>query len=70
MEDRKGGITMKKALLLISLILVLSFCDGKSYRLKGGRAITIEGDTVEFYGGEISSSFIGNRSIRMVIIKE
>ena len=61
---------MKKALLLISLILVLSSCGGKSYRLRGGRAITIEGDTVGFYGGEISSSFIGNRSIRMVIIKE
>lgn len=61
---------MKKALLLISLILVLSSCDSKSYRLRGGRAITIEGDTVEFYGGEISSSSIGNRSIRMVIIKE
>lgn len=61
---------MKKALLLISLILVLSYCDDKYHRLKGGTAITVEGDTIEFYGGVIGYPFFGRRNINKVVIEK
>lgn len=58
---------MRKILLFASLILALSSCDSKSYHVKSGIAITIDGDTIEFYGGTI---FFGQRSIREIVIKE
>ena len=32
--------------------------------------ITIDGDTIEFYGGTITYPFFGQRSIRDMVIKE
>lgn len=42
---------MRKILLFASLMLALSSCDSKSHHVKSGTAITIDGDTIEFYGG-------------------
>jgi hypothetical protein len=61
---------MKNVILFASLILALSSCDRKSYHVKGGTAITIDGDTIEFYGGTITYPFAGQRSIREIVIKE
>ena len=63
-------INMKKILLFASLMLILSSCDSKSYHVKSGTAITIDGDTIEFYGGTITYPFFGQRSIRDMVIKE
>lgn len=41
-----------------------------SYHVKSGTAITIDGDTIEFYGGTITYPFFGQRSIRDMVIKE
>lgn len=60
---------MRKILLFASLILALSSCDSKSYHVKSGIAITIDGDTIEFYGGTITYPFCGHRSIRDIFIK-
>lgn len=60
---------MKKVLLFASLMLALSSCDSKSYHVKSGIAITIDGDTIEFYGGTITYPFCGHRSIRNIFIK-
>lgn len=61
---------MRKILLFASLMLALSSCDSKSYHVKSGIAITIDGDTIEFYGGTITYPFFGQRSIREIVIKE
>lgn len=61
---------MRKIILFASLILTLSSCNSKSYRVKSGTAITIDGDTIEFYGGTITYPFFGQRSIREIVIKE
>lgn len=61
---------MRKILLFASLMLTLSSCDSKSYHVKSGIAITIDGDTIEFYGGTITYPFFGQRSIREIVIKE
>lgn len=61
---------MKNVILFASLILALSSCDRKYYYVKGGTAITIDGDTIEFYGGTITYSFSGKRDIREIVIKE
>lgn len=58
---------MRKILLFASLMLALSSCDSKSYRVKSGTAITIDGDTIEFYGGTITYPFFGQRSIREIV---
>lgn len=61
---------MRKILLFASLMLALLSCDSKHYHVKGGTAITIDGDTIEFYGGTITYPFFGQRSIREIVIKE
>lgn len=50
-------------------MLAISSCDSKSYHVKSGIAITIDGDTIEFYGGTITYPFCGHRSIRNIFIK-
>jgi len=59
---------MKKVIIIAILILILSSCRDKLYSLKGGTAITVEGDTIEFYGGTISYSFFGHRTINTIAI--
>lgn len=60
---------MRKILLFASLILALSSCDSKPHHAKSGIVITIDGDTIEFYGGTITYPFCGYRSIRNIFIK-
>lgn len=38
--------------------------------LKGGTMITVKGDTIEFYGGTLTYSGFGSRSIRSIAINE
>lgn len=60
---------MKKILLFASLMLILSSCDSKSYHVKSGTAITIDGDTIEFYGGTITYLFSVNVVLEIWLLK-
>lgn len=60
---------MKKILLFASLMLTLSSCDSKSYHVKSGTAITIDGDTIEFYGGTITYPFSVNVVLEIWLLK-
>lgn len=39
-------------------------------RLRGGMIITVKGDTIEFYGGTLTYSVFGTRSVRAIAISD
>lgn len=57
--------------ILLTLLTALMFsCSGEPRKLKGGTAVTVEGDTIEFYGGTITYETAGSRDIRSIHISE
>lgn len=56
-------------LLFIIFIAALSSCNDNYHRLVGGYAITVEGDTISFYGGTLTYPFLGERDIRGISTK-
>lgn len=50
--------------------MLLSCKDDIAGRLKGGTIITVKGDTIEFYGGTLTYSGFGARSIRDIAIND
>lgn len=50
--------------------MLLSCKDDMAGRLKGGTIITVKGDTIEFYGGVLTYSAFGTRSIRGIAIND
>ncbi len=52
------------------ITMLLSCKDDMAGSLKGGTIITVEGDTIEFYGGTLTYRALGVRSIREIALKE
>jgi len=61
---------MRFVLLILMIIMLFSCKDDIAGRLKGGTIITVKGDTIEFYGGTLTYSGFGSRSIRSIAINE
>lgn len=55
---------MRFILIILMTTILLSCKDDMAGRLKGGTIITVKGDTIEFYGGVLTYSAFGTRSIR------
>lgn len=51
-------------------ITAVEFRDDIAGPLKGGTMITVKGDTIEFYGGTLTYSGFGSRSIRDIAIND
>lgn len=60
---------MKKIFVVLFVCIALSSCSSKPEHIKEGYAITIEGDTVHFYGGTLTYPFLGKRDIRNVTVR-
>ena len=61
---------MRFVLLILMIIMLFSCKDDIAGRLKGGTIITVKGDTIEFYGGTLTYSRFGSRSIRDIAIND
>lgn len=61
---------MRFILITLIITMLLSCKDDISGRLKGGTIITVKGDTIEFYGGTLTYSGFGARSIRDIAIND
>lgn len=61
---------MRFVLIILMITMLLSCKDDIAGRLKGGTIITVKGDTIEFYGGTLTYSGFGSRSIRDISINE
>lgn len=59
---------MRFILITLIITMLLSCKDDIAGRLKGGTIITVKGDTIEFYGGTLTYSGFGARSIRDIAI--
>ena len=47
---------------------MLSCKGGMKHRIKGGMVITVNGDTIKFYGGRLIYNSFGERDIRSIVI--
>lgn len=61
---------MRFILITLIITMLLSCKDDIAGRLKGGTIITVKGDTIEFYGGTLTYSGFGARSIRDIAIND
>ncbi|UYU67312.1 MULTISPECIES: hypothetical protein [Bacteroides] len=61
---------MRFVLIILMTTMLLSCKDDMAGRLRGGMIITVKGDTIEFYGGTLTYSGFGTRSIRDVTIND
>lgn len=58
-------------ILIVLMATILSSCkDDMAGNLRGGTVITIKGDTITFYGGTLTNSQFGSRSIKGVLIDD
>lgn len=56
--------------IIFMIIMLLSCKDDMAGCLKGGTIITVKGDTIKFYGGTLTYSGFGTRSIRDIAIND
>ena len=61
---------MRFILIILMMIMLLSCKDDIAGPLKGGTIITVKGDTIKFYGGTLTYSGFGTRSIRDIAIND
>lgn len=61
---------MRFILIALMIITLFSCRDGVTGYLRGGTIITVKGDTITFYGGILTYSAFGSRSINGVIIEK
>lgn len=61
---------MKFILTILMVTILLSCKDDIAGNLRGGTVITIKGDTITFYGGTLTYSNFGSRSIRNILINK
>mgnify|MGYP004531652967 CR=1 FL=1 len=61
---------MKFILTILMAIILFSCKDDMVGHLKYGTIVTMKGDTITFYGGCLTYSAFGERSIRNVVIEE
>lgn len=61
---------MRFILITLIITMLLSCKDDIAGPLKGGTIITVKGDTIEFYGGTLTYSGFGARSIRDIAIND
>jgi hypothetical protein len=61
---------MRFILIILMIIMLLSCKDDIAGPLKGGTIITVKGDTLKFYGGTLTYSGFGTRSIRDIAIND
>lgn len=61
---------MRFILIIFMIIMLLSCKDDIAGPLKGGTIITVKGDTIKFYGGTLTYSGFGTRSIRDIAIND
>lgn len=57
---------MRFILIILMIIMLLSCKDDIAGPLKGGTIITVKGDTIKFYGGTLTYSGFGTRSIKAI----
>lgn len=61
---------MRFILIILMITMLLSCKDDMAGSLKGGTIITVKGDTIDFYGGTLTYSVFGIRSIREIAIND
>lgn len=61
---------MRFILIILMITMLLSCKDNIAGPLKGGTIITVKGDTIKFYGGTLTYSGFGTRSIRDIAIND
>lgn len=61
---------MRFILIVLMSVMLLSCKDNMAGPIKGGTIITLEGDTIEFYGGYLTNRGFGYRGISDVAFDE